>query len=44
LLEIADFVERKGLRTDRQVVSDYLISLTSFRCFVRQQLEQGELN
>src|SRR6266571_5980161 len=38
LLEIADFVERKGLRADRQVLSDDPISLTSFRSFVRQQL------
>ena len=38
ILEILEFAERKGLRTDRKFLADYPIQLTSFRSFVGQQL------
>lgn len=41
LLEIVEFVERKGLRADRRFLSTYPIPLTSFRDFVRQQIGQA---
>src|SRR5437870_4086540 len=41
LLEIVEFVERKGLRADKRFLSTYPISLISFRDFVRQQMAQA---
>jgi uncharacterized protein YbjT (DUF2867 family) len=41
LLEIVEFVERKGLRADKRFLSTYPIPLTSFRDFVRQQIAQA---
>ncbi len=39
LFEILEFAERKGLRADKQFLSDYPLKLTSLRSFVSQQLE-----
>jgi uncharacterized protein YbjT (DUF2867 family) len=40
LLEIAEFVEQRGLRADKDVLSAYSIPLTSFRSFLSEQLER----
>jgi hypothetical protein len=40
LLEIAEFVEQKGLRADKDFLSAYPIPLTSFRSFLSEQLER----
>ncbi len=40
VLEIVEFVERKGLRADRSFLSHFPIALTSFRYFVREQVER----
>jgi uncharacterized protein YbjT (DUF2867 family) len=41
MLEIVEFVERKGLRADKRFLATYPIPLTSFRDFVRQQVGQA---
>ena len=41
VLEIVEFVERKGLRADRSFLSAYPIILTPFGSFLREQLGQG---
>src|SRR5262249_22559573 len=41
LFEILEFVERRGLRADRGFLAEFPIELTSFRSFLRQQLEQA---
>ena len=38
ILEIAEFVEQRGLRADKAFLAPYPIALTSFRSFLRQQL------
>jgi len=41
VLEIVEFVERKGLRADRSFLSAYSITLTPFGSFLHEQLGQG---
>ncbi len=41
VLEIVEFVERKGLRADRSFLSEYPVTLTPFNSFLREQLGQG---
>jgi len=41
MLEIVEFVERKGLRADRSFLSAYPITLTPFGSFLHEQLGQG---
>ena len=41
VLEIVEFVERKGLRADRTFLSAYPITLTPFGGFLREQLGGG---
>ena len=40
LLEIAEFVEQKGLRADKAFLLPYPIMLTSFRSFLYEQLQE----
>ena len=39
VLEIVRFVEGRGLRADKGFLSEFPITLTSFRGFLREQLE-----
>ena len=41
VLEIVEFVERKGLRADKSFLSEFPIPLTSFRSFLSEQLKRG---
>jgi len=41
VLEIAEFVEREGLRAGRAFLSAYRITFTPFGSFLREQLERG---
>jgi uncharacterized protein YbjT (DUF2867 family) len=41
VLEIVEFVERKGLRADRSFLSEYPITLTPFGTFLHEQLGLG---
>jgi NADH dehydrogenase len=40
MLEIVEFVEQKGLRADKAFLSNYPLTLTSFRSFLYEQLER----